>query len=144
MNQREQIELLDTCMCRLTELYGEWAKQHGISYNTMNILYSLNKGTGCTQKQIAEEWMIPKQTVNSTVKNLERNGYICFETAEGKKEKRILLTETGKAYADHCLKGLYEIEDRSMGKIGERMRNALVESSLAYTEAFEKELRNER
>ena len=72
MHIRQQMEIINTCNCRITELYGEWAKQHGMSYHAMITLYALNQDRKCTQKQIAEEWLIPKQTVNTVVKELER------------------------------------------------------------------------
>ena len=37
------------------------------------------------QKEIAKTWLIPKQTVNTVVKELERQGYVFFQT--GKKGK---------------------------------------------------------
>lgn len=143
MSVREQIEILDTCICRLTELYGEWAKRHGMSYNAMTVLYALNREDGCTQKQITNGWMIPKQTVNTIIKDLERKGYIRCEGSEGKKEKKIFFTESGKDYAQACLKGIYELEVRAMVKIGEPMQEALIKSNLAYLQAFEEELKHE-
>lgn len=143
MNNREQLERIDTCICRLTQLYGEWAKRHGMSYNSMVVLDCLNRKDGCTQKEIAEEWMIPKQTVNTIVKELERKGYVCYGPAEGKKEKNVFFTGEGKVYASECLKGMYEMEERAFVRIGEEMQRALVNSNLAYVQAFEEELRDE-
>lgn len=144
MNEREQIELIDTCICRLTQLYGEWAKRHGMSYNSMVVLDCLNRKDGCTQKEIADTWMIPKQTVNTIVKELERKGYVRCGQVERKKEKQIFFTESGRAYATDCLKGMYELEEQALTRIGEDMQKALVESNLAYVQAFEEELRNEK
>ena len=75
MNARQQVEQMCVCLCRQEALYGEWAKAHGMSYNTVMTLYALAQARGCTQKQIAEEWLIPKQTVNTIVKELERQGF---------------------------------------------------------------------
>lgn len=144
MTAREQLEQLDTCISRLTFLYGEWTKRHGMSYNAMVVLDCLNQGKGCTQKQIAKAWMIPKQTVNTIVKDLERKGYIGYERREGKKEKRIFLTESGKAYAADCLNGMYRLEERAWARLKEEQQIALVENHLAYVKAFEEELYNEK
>lgn len=38
-------------------------------------------------KQIADEWLIPKQTVNTVIKELERLGYISFEPLPGSKQR---------------------------------------------------------
>ena len=39
-------------------------------------LYALDQDEGCTQKEIAKTWLIPKQTVNTVVKELERQGFL--------------------------------------------------------------------
>ncbi len=63
MELHAKMEQLNTCICKMTELYRTWAKRHGMSYNTMMTLYALGQSRKCTQKQIADEWLIPKQTV---------------------------------------------------------------------------------
>lgn len=143
MERRREQELLDTCTCRLNQLYGEWAKRHGMSYNTMVVLDCLNWREACTQKQIAQDWGIPKQTIHSIVKDLERKGYVRYGQSEGKKEKKLFLTQEGKQYAEECLKGMHELEERTMERIGVKMQKALIESCLAYVKAFEEELYRE-
>ena len=140
MNIRQQMEIINTCNCRITELYGEWAKQHGMSYHAMITLYALNQDRKCTQKQIAAEWLIPKQTVNTVVKELERQGYVFFQT--GKKEKQVRFTEAGRAFAGPCLQELYEIEDRAVAAMGEARFREMVEANRAFTEAFAREVQH--
>ena len=76
------MKLLCTCLCRQDELYAAVSKRHGLSYHTAMTLYALDQDEGCTQKEIAKTWLIPKQTVNTVVKELERQGYIY--TVKGK------------------------------------------------------------
>ena len=82
MNLREQNELICTCICRQTELYCEWAKRCGMSYNTMMTLYALHLEPGITQKAITQGWLLPKQTVNTVVKELQRQGYVRLEAGK--------------------------------------------------------------
>ena len=82
MTIRQQMKLLCTCLCRQDELYAAVSKRHGLSYHTAMTLYALDQDEGCTQKEIAKTWLIPKQTVNTVVKELERQGYIY--TVKGK------------------------------------------------------------
>ena len=130
MNARQQVEQMCVCLCRQEALYGEWAKAHGMSYNTVMTLYALAQARGCTQKQIAEEWLIPKQTVNTIVKELERQGYVRFEAGRDLKEKLVCFTEAGRAYAESHLRDLYRIEERE----------AMVEGTQAFTDAFAREV----
>lgn len=142
MDIRAQMELFNTCFCKVNELYREWAKQNGMSYNTMMTLYALGQQQGCTQKQIADGWLIPKQTVNTVVKELEKRGMVRFEPLPGGKQKAVCLTESGQIYADRCLKTLYESEERAMRSLGDALAEAFLRGNLAYAEALEKEVRN--
>ena len=144
MNIRQQMETVCACSCRLNELYGDWAKQHGMSYNTMMILYALSQSQGCTQRQIAQAWMIPKQTVNTVVKELERRGDVCFAAGKDRKEKLVCFTAAGRQRAEESLGDLYALEDRAMESIGPALRQALVESNRAFTEACARQVRHER
>ena len=140
MNARQQVEQMCVCLCRQEALYGEWAKAHGMSYNTVMTLYALAQARGCTQKQIAEEWLIPKQTVNTIVKELERQGYVRFEAGRDLKEKLVCFTEAGRAYAESHLRDLYRIEERAMESLSQELRQAMVEGTQASTDAFAREV----
>ena len=51
----------------------------GISDSGFIILYALAElGDGCLQKDIAKIYYISKQTVNSSISNLKKNGYVCL------------------------------------------------------------------
>ena len=47
--------------------YSEWSTRHGISYNEMLVLYSIREAGYCTQKQICENYLLPKQTINNVI-----------------------------------------------------------------------------
>ncbi len=142
MELRAKMEQLNTCICKMTELYRTWAKRHGMSYNTMMTLYALGQSRKCTQKQIADEWLIPKQTVNTIIKELERLGYIRFEPLPGSKQKVVCLTESGRAYADSCLHELYEVEARALRSLGQPLTDIFIECNLAFVERLDEEVRS--
>ena len=61
------------------EIYHEIALKMGISDSGFIILYALAElGDGCLQKDIAKIYYISKQTVNSSISNLKKNGYVCL------------------------------------------------------------------
>lgn len=142
MELRAKMEQLNTCICKMTELYRTWAKRHGMSYNTMMTLYALGQSRKCTQKQIADEWLIPKQTVNTVIKELERLGYISFEPLPGSKQKVVCLTESGRAYADSCLHELYAMEARALRSLGQPLTDIFIECNLAFVERLDEEVRS--
>ena len=142
MELRAKMEQLNTCICKMTELYRTWAKRHGMSYNTMMTLYALGQSRKCTQKQIADEWLIPKQTVNTVIKELERLGYISFEPLPASKQKVVCLTESGRAYADSCLHELYEMETRALRSLEQPLTDIFVQCNLAFVERLDEEVRS--
>ncbi len=48
--------------------YYRWAVQSGVTPHTLDLLYALDDGLPHSQKQICEEWAIPKTTINTVVK----------------------------------------------------------------------------
>lgn len=103
------ITRLDLAINRLDGAYYVWARSHRLKENMLTLLYALDDGTPHTQKQICEDWLMPKTTVNTLVKELTEKGYAALENAPGK-EKYVSLTETGSAYAKEALAKLYSAE----------------------------------
>lgn len=142
MNVREQIKLLDTAMCRLNALYAEWAKNNGISYNRMMTLYALNHSKECTQKEICEGWMLPKQTINTIIKDFEKKGYITF--IKGSKNSKIIkLTALGEEYANSKLDKLYKLENLATEKLGMEKWSLLLQYTIDYEKTFREVVKNE-
>ena len=103
-----------------TAMYEEWAKKQGLSSNGVFMLYSFYEGDGaCTQKMISEKWCIPKQTVNTILKDFQKKGYVeMLSMPEDKRNKLICLTETGKLFSDDIIKKLHEKEIYVIKKMG--------------------------
>lgn len=80
------------------KIYHNFAKNYGLSYCAFWILYLMREtDIQYTQTELCSMLCMPKQTVNSAIKNLTQNGYINFASTENnKKNKIMLLTENGK------------------------------------------------
>lgn len=96
------------------------ARKLGIKENTLALLYALNDGKPHSQKQIYEDWLIPKTTINTIVKELAGAGYITLLAGGASKEKMIRLTDSGKAYAGRLIKRLYAVEQEALKQTLER------------------------
>ena len=60
-----------------TAMYEEWSKDQGLSSNGVFALYSFYESNGrCTQKMISEKWNIPKQTVNTILKDFQKKSLL--------------------------------------------------------------------
>ena len=142
MQARELIEQVYICLCRQNALYGEWARASGISYHTIMTLYAIDQMGPCTQRRIAAEWSLSKQTVNTVVKDLESRGYVRFTAGRDRKEKLVAFTPAGREYAGGCLRDLYQAEERAMEQVDPALCLAMVDGMRAYTEAFTREVRH--
>jgi DNA-binding MarR family transcriptional regulator len=57
----------------MNNVYEEWAKENDLTSNSLMILYLIeNSNHEITQKMIGEKLYLPKQTVNSTLNNMEK------------------------------------------------------------------------
>ena len=101
-------------------VYDDWAREQGLSSNSALILYALyEEKENCTQKSISQMWSIPKQTVNTILKEFSANGYI--ELSADKKDKRnklIMLTPKGNAYAGKIVESLRKRELFAIDQMG--------------------------
>ena len=56
-------------------IYEDWAKQYGLSNNVVMVMESIyNNRENCTPSSISHKWFIPKQTLNSILRDFEKNG----------------------------------------------------------------------
>lgn len=101
-------------------MYEEWAKEQGLSMNGYLILYSFyDENDEITQKSISQKWMIPKQTVNTILKDYMQKGWVeAVSMPEDKRNKILKLTEAGKSYADEIIGKLQEKELFVMQELG--------------------------
>lgn len=133
MDSREFFYRLGRMIYKIDNHYSDIAKSENVKQNLLWILYALNDGEKHTQKQISEEWDLPLTTINTIVKDLEKNCFVILEKIKGKKrELNIVLTERGKEFAQKALKDLYKKELQVFVEIKER-----AESLICDLENFE-------
>ena len=137
---RDQIKLLCTYFCRQNELYAALAKRQGISYNTLLTLYAIEQDQGATQSQLANIWLIPKQTLNTVIRSLMEKGYVTLKAGQNQKEKLVYFTQTGQEYASRVLQNVYRMEDQAIAQIGTQQFLRMVEITRDFTLAFEQEV----
>ncbi len=128
---------------RIDGAYYFRSKKSGLNENKYAVLYALSENKAYTQKQLSEEWLIPKTTINTVIKELQQEEIICFILEPHKKEKVIALTEKGKEYVERILGDTKEIELRVLEETVEKYSPAFVEALTYFAEhiqeAFEKE-----
>lgn len=82
---------------RMSEVYRAYAVRMGVSESELWVLYALVVlGEGCTQRDVCTEMCLPKQTVHSSVRKLEREGFLTCMPGKGR-DVRLVPTEQGRA-----------------------------------------------
>lgn len=113
MNSKEFFHSFGKLLYNIDGFYSIYAKKYNVKENELWILYALDDGKEHSQIDISENWDIPKTTINTIIKQLEKEKYV--ELMQIKGEKRTLhikLTNIGKEYANQLLSDLYKLEEK--------------------------------
>lgn len=132
---RAYIRRMAIAQNRIDGIYYRSAKALGTKDNTLVLLYALDDGVPHTQKQICQEWLIPKTTLNTVVRECVEKGYIQLEPHA--REKTVCLTPVGEAYAKRMLKPLYAAEEAAMGEVIPGFVEALERFSYRFEAEFQ-------
>lgn len=115
-NPLDQIGDISTKMLASYEIF---AKNHQLSGNELAIFYALWVNESRTQKQIADEFLLAKQTINTLCKHFEADGLIKSDVSESDKREKIMrLTDQGKAFAQPIIQKLLEQENQIIDEFG--------------------------
>lgn len=112
MNERTFFYQLGKLVYQIDGVYETYGKNCRVSSpNLLWILYALNDGERHSQKQICNDWAIPRSTANTIIKDLQSKRYITLSQIKGeRRELLVSLTPSGKQYADGILSDLYRRE----------------------------------
>lgn len=128
----------------ISMIYEDYARKSGISYNSLYILNAIQQIKDCTQKQICEKTLLPKQTVNNVITAFYKNGYIELrEFPENRRIKTIHLTEKGKKYAGELIPHIHQADKVAMNALTEEQQDTLLSLMDTYVSAFRKEMLGE-
>lgn len=135
-------EALDSFWREQNQLYRDVAASFGISESAFNILYAIYLAgeKGIAQRDICVQMCIGKQTVNSSIHKLEREGAVVLKSGPGRRGLLAHLTPVGLELAERTivpmieaeLAALREFDDRELELallLGRRYTNALLSHS---------------
>ena len=125
----------------INALYHEAAVKMGVSDSVQNILYVMReKGDRCLQSEICKLTGISRQTINSAVRKLERDGIVRLEQGKGRNTV-VCLTEEGKRFAAEKISPLFEIEEKIWGEWTAEERQQYLRLTKKYRDALERHLK---
>ncbi len=126
-----EISRLVTAINKIDGAYYFCARRMSLRENTLALLYALSDGEPHTQKQVSADWLIPKTTINTTVRELRQEGYLTLVPLPHSREKALVLTASGRAYAGEMVGRIKRAEQ-------EALRETLEEYPAAFVDAFDR------
>lgn len=133
---------------KIDEIYYMNEGKRKLAYSELCVMYALDDGKPHSQKEISQEWLVPKTTVNTIVKKWEKEGILTLNPIPGKKrEKYIILTEAGREYAKDFMGFIYRAEEKALQKTLDKYSDEFIKGleffgenlKEAFDEEFEKE-----
>ena len=125
----EQNVALNQIGKKMDELYHVWAGRFGLSDPMFWVLYILcETGESYTQNALASMWFYPKQTVNSTIASMVKQGYITLRQMNGpRNSKAVLLTPAGEEICKKAVLPILQAEQHALERLGTNRRELLLE-----------------
>ncbi len=128
--------------CEIGALFHDAAQRVGLSDSVMNILYTVTTyGVECTQSNICKLTGISRQTINSAIRKLEKDGILFLQG--GRKNKAICLTEHGRCLVAEKVIPVVEAEKAALASWTPEERKILLYLTRKYVEDFKKNLDEE-
>lgn len=120
----------------IDDLYHDISLRIGVSDSAFTIFYAICvHGDGCLQKDICKEAYVSKQTINSSIRRLEADGWIYLRKGSGR-DKQICLTGKGKTFVDEKIRPVIEAEDGAFLALQKEERAELIRLAQKYVDNF--------
>jgi len=120
-------------MSRMTELllladtaYAEIARQNGLTYNALMVLYMVDDDPQTTQKDVCGTLHLSKSTVHSIIGDLSGRGLVLLTAGGNKKEKYVAPTKQGARLLAKILAETNRIEDAALQSFTEEELRAFL------------------
>lgn len=125
----------------INSLYHSVAVAMGVSDSVMDILYVIcGAGDSCFQSEICRMTGMSRQTINSSIHKLEKDGIVCLSQGPGRNTV-ISLTEKGKGFASQKIRPLQEMENKIWRDWTEEDRRQYLVLTERYCTALKKYLK---
>lgn len=118
------------------DLWHETALHIGLSDSAFDILYSVHcLGDGCLQRDICALSFGRKQTINSAIQKLVKEGMLLMKQGKGR-EMHIYLTEAGKDFVKQKVEPLVEVENNVWKEMPPEERQELIRLTKEYVDNY--------
>lgn len=127
-------------------LYRDVAACFSLSTTAAWVLYTLMDADGeIAQQDLREKWSLPKQTVNSCIQNLSKDGYLTLSVIPGTRNRKLIhLTKQGRELVDRTTRLLAQAEERAASHLTEEERTQYLSLSAKFYDALTEETKSIR
>lgn len=140
VKQCEELREYNRLYKEIENLYYEVSVKAGISDSAFWIMYTIVElGDGCLQKDIAERYSFSRQTISSSVRSLEKRGYINLKRGKGR-NMHLILTPDGTAFVQENIAPLMRIENKVFELMSLEESRELLRLSRKYNEIFKEQV----
>lgn len=135
-----ELKRFNYLLSEIDAAYHEAALKLGLSDAGMSILYTIcNYGDKCPLNDIIRLSGICKQTVNSALRKLEREGIVYLESFQGRR-KIVCLTEKGKVFVKDTVFHVIQIENEIFDSWSEDELRIYMELEERYLHTFKEKV----
>lgn len=132
----DKVQKLNGMLCEMDSIYQTLLSAKNISDGEFVVLNAiLSLGEGCLQKDIAENSYMSKKTINSTIKKLEKEGFIKLKAGKYP-NMHIYLTKQGLDHIKNNVLPIVNVEDRVLGSMPEADFDRLISGYSKYITSF--------
>lgn len=111
LKQEPALEKFNCLYREMDGIYHNLSLKTGLSDSAFAILYAFGDlGDGCLQKDIAQYSSISKQTINSSIKKLEQEGFLIRRRGKGR-DMHLFLTPAGQNLLLEKIGPVFEMEN---------------------------------
>ena len=124
------------------DIYHEIARKLQLSDSALDIFYTIfEMGDNCLQRDICKASCMPKQTVNSSIRKLQADGYLTLSPGKGR-SMHIHLTPSDQKLIQEKLVPLIRIENDAFEDMTVEECEQLIHLNAKYNQALRSRLSN--
>lgn len=141
IQQDSALQAFNQIYKEMGDLYHAVALRLELSDSAFEIFYSICiLGDGCLQRDICAIAYLSKQTVNSSIRKLEQQGYIELRPGKGR-DMHIFLTAAGQTLTAEKIAPIVQQENHAFAQMSAAEQRQLLTLSKKYLACLQQSLR---
>lgn len=136
-----RIHRINYLNAELDALYHHASLKLGLTDSASIVLYTIyDKGENCLLSDIYKQSGVSKQTVNSAIRNLEKERILYLEQHSGR-SKKVMLTDAGREYVQKTVARLFDAEATAFASWTEDEISAHIGYLEKYIHSFREQIK---